>query len=79
MHNARRSHVATLVITGVTVLASLVPASLPRVASAQPVERPVATTASTPVAPGEDEALYSCKKRTGQVAVTFKPEKRRGK
>jgi len=74
MHNARRSHVATLVITGATVLASLVPASLPRVASAQPVERPVAATASTPVAPGEDEALYSCKKRTGQVAVTFKPE-----
>src|ERR1043165_7500528 len=32
-----------------------------------------ANTAPTP-APGEDEALYSCKKRTGQVAVTFKPE-----
>src|SRR6266545_438920 len=30
-------------------------------------------TAPTP-APGEDEALYACKKRTGQVAVTFKPE-----
>ncbi|HEY5947465.1 MAG TPA: hypothetical protein VIV40_18305, partial [Kofleriaceae bacterium] len=29
--------------------------------------------APTP-APGEDEALYACKKRTGQVAVTFKPE-----
>jgi general secretion pathway protein D len=25
-------------------------------------------------APGEDDALYSCKKKTGQVAVTFKPE-----
>jgi general secretion pathway protein D len=25
-------------------------------------------------APGEDEALYSCKKHTGPVAVTFKPE-----
>src|SRR6266513_1202468 len=24
--------------------------------------------------PAEDEALYSCKKRTGPVAVTFKPE-----
>jgi general secretion pathway protein D len=23
---------------------------------------------------GADDALYSCKKRTGQVAVTFKPE-----
>ncbi len=27
----------------------------------------------TPVA-GEDDALYSCKTRTGMVAVTFKPE-----
>src|SRR3569623_1724183 len=25
-------------------------------------------------APGEDDALYSCKKKTGPVAVTFKPE-----
>ena len=25
-------------------------------------------------APGEDETLYSCKNRTGEVAVTFKPE-----
>src|SRR4026208_1093244 len=32
-----------------------------------------ANNAPTP-APGEDEALYACKKRTGQVAVTFKPE-----
>ena len=35
-----------------------------RVASAAP-ELPVA---------GEDEALYSCKSRSGQVAVTFKPD-----
>ncbi|HEY0250927.1 MAG TPA: hypothetical protein VGC41_05340, partial [Kofleriaceae bacterium] len=28
----------------------------------------------TPPASGEDDALYSCKKKTGQVAVTFKPE-----
>jgi general secretion pathway protein D len=76
MHNARRSRVATIAITGVTVLAALVPAASVRVASAQPaaVERPVTTTTSTTPVAGEDEALYSCKKRTGQVAVTFKPE-----
>jgi general secretion pathway protein D len=78
MPKARRSLVATIVFTGVTsLLAGLVPAPgawAPRVASAQPAtERTVATTPTTPV-PGEDEALYSCKKRTGQVAVTFKPE-----
>ena len=38
---------------------------------AQPA--PPAATPGAP-APGEDDALYSCKKRTGQVAVTFKPE-----
>ena len=32
-----------------------------------------AAATGTPRA-GEDDALYSCKKRTGQVAVTFKPE-----
>ncbi|HSS03345.1 MAG TPA: type II secretion system secretin GspD [Kofleriaceae bacterium] len=81
MQKARRSLIATIVFTGVTsVLAGLVPSpggwSTP-VASAQPAgapaERTVSTTPATP-APGEDEALYSCKKRTGQVAVTFKPE-----
>ena len=40
---------------------------------AQPA--PTTTPASTePAAAGQDDALYSCKKRTGQVAVTFKPE-----
>lgn len=39
---------------------------------AQPAPSQTGNTA-TP-APGEDDALYSCKKRTGQVAVTFKPE-----
>ncbi len=39
--------------------------------SAQPT--PTSNEAPTP-APGQDDALYSCKKRTGQVAVTFKPE-----
>src|SRR5438045_9782264 len=33
------------------------------------------TTTSTPASgDGADDALYSCKKRTGQVSVTFKPE-----
>jgi general secretion pathway protein D len=44
----------------------------PRITVAQPVTTPVVSP-NAPV-PGEDEALYSCKKRTGQVAVTFKPE-----
>ncbi|MFN0248711.1 MAG: type II secretion system secretin GspD [Kofleriaceae bacterium] len=39
---------------------------------------PIAFAQPAPPAGGatlvEDEALYSCKKRTGQVAVTFKPE-----
>jgi general secretion pathway protein D len=48
------------------ILASLAPVSV-RVANAQP------TPTSTAPSP-EDEQLYSCKKRTGQVAVTFKPE-----
>ena len=79
MQKARRSLIATIVFTGVTaVLAGLVPAPgswTSRIASAQPAaERTVATTPTPPPAPGEDEALYSCKKRTGQVAVTFKPE-----
>ncbi|HEY5924543.1 MAG TPA: type II secretion system secretin GspD [Kofleriaceae bacterium] len=39
---------------------------------AQPTTTPTGNE-PTP-APGADDALYSCKKRTGQVAVTFKPE-----
>ena len=35
--------------------------------------RPASAATELPVA-GEDEALYSCKTRTGQVAVTFKPD-----
>jgi general secretion pathway protein D len=56
----------------------------PRVALAQPAPTtapggPVVTPGAPMVAPGapapdEDEALYSCRTRTGQVAVTFKPE-----
>ena len=58
----RSALAATLVVS---LVASLAPV---RVASAQPSP----TTTTTPAA--EDEALYACKKRTGQVAVTFKPE-----
>src|SRR5262245_47378123 len=44
---------------------------------AQPTTKPdqPAPTGNEPTpAPGADDALYSCKKRTGQVSVTFKPE-----
>ncbi len=45
------------------------------VAIAAPVFAQPAPTGNEPTpAPGQDDALYSCKKRTGQVAVTFKPE-----
>ena len=70
MHQVPRSLVAAAVIAGL-----LTGVTAPRITIAQPV--PAATpgtgSAATP-APGEDEALYSCKKRTGQVAVTFKPD-----
>ncbi len=39
---------------------------------AQPTTTPTSGTTEPPAA--ADDALYSCKKRTGQVAVTFKPE-----
>ena len=72
MHQASRSLVATILITSlITGLSTGVWA--PRVAFAQPAPTPAAPTPSA-TAPGEDEALYSCKRRTGQVAVTFKPE-----
>jgi len=53
-----------MTIRGRAVLTSMLFA--PALALAQPVgEQPVL---------GEDERLYSCKSRTGEVAVTFKPE-----
>lgn len=74
MQQATRSLVALVVFTGL-----ITGASVPRSGFAQPATTPVASTPGAPgtpgaTVPGEDEALYSCKKRTGQVAVTFKPE-----
>jgi general secretion pathway protein D len=63
-HSLTKTSLASLLV--VTVLSSLAPV---RYAAAQPA--PAGGTA-TPAA--EDESLYPCKKRTGQVAVTFKPE-----
>ena len=65
MHQAPRSLVAVLALT------SLLVGGAPRLSYAQPAPTPGAAGAP---AVGEDEALYSCKRRTGQVAVTFKPE-----
>ncbi|HVK82684.1 MAG TPA: hypothetical protein VM513_01185, partial [Kofleriaceae bacterium] len=70
MHTSstQRLLASTLVVA---VLTSLAPITV-RVASAQPAPTTTPTSGSTPAA--EDEQLYSCKKRSGQVAVTFKPE-----
>src|SRR5882672_5612142 len=46
----------------------LVLAALARVAAADPELDKLASQS------GDDQALYSCKKRTGDVAITFKPE-----
>jgi general secretion pathway protein D len=70
MHQAPRSFVAGVLLTGL-VVGLLAGVGTPRISFAQPA--PPAATPGAP-APGEDEALYSCKRRTGQVAVTFKPE-----
>ena len=51
------------------LIASMMTTLAPVVAFAQPAP----DTKAGATAP-EDEALYACKKRTGQVAVTFKPE-----
>ena len=42
------------------------------------VAQPAPAGSTTPPA-AEDEALYACKKRSGQVAVTFKPETELGR
>jgi len=43
-------------------------------AGAGPRTQPVAVPAAPPAVPGEDEALYSCRARTGKVVVTFKAD-----
>ena len=59
-HRARR---ALVVVTSLLAMA-------PCVASAE-TEQPVSSAAAVP---GEDEALYRCKSRTAEVAVSFKPD-----
>ncbi|MEO7733996.1 MAG: type II secretion system secretin GspD [Kofleriaceae bacterium] len=72
MHQVTRSLVAVFLIAGLVTGVGI----SPRIAFAQPAPPPAAAgaTPTPPAAAGEDEALYSCKKRNGQVAVTFKPE-----
>ena len=48
-------------------------AALTQPVFAQPSPGATPTAEKTP-APGEDDALYSCGKRSGDVSVTFKPE-----
>jgi general secretion pathway protein D len=45
-----------------------------RIAGAQPASGSGSKPADDKGAAGEDDTLYSCKKKTGNVAVTFKPE-----
>ncbi len=56
-------HTSTRSLAAFLMVALLAPAAV-----AQPAP------GTTQAAGAEDEALYACKKRTGQVAVTFKPE-----
>ena len=56
-------HTSTRSLAAFLIVALLAPAAV-----AQPAP------GTSPAAAVEDEALYACKKRTGQVAVTFKPE-----
>jgi len=70
MHQVTRSLVAVVLIAGLITGVG----SSPRIAFAQPAPPAAAPGATPAAAAGEDEALYSCKKRNGQVAVTFKPE-----
>lgn len=62
-HSMTKTALASVLV--VTLISSLAPV---RYAAAQPAP----ANGTAPAA--EDESLYPCKKRTGQVAVTFKPE-----
>ncbi|MBL0218998.1 MAG: type II secretion system secretin GspD [Myxococcales bacterium] len=70
-HSTSKTTLASvLVVTILTSLTPLGPLGPVRYAAAQPApEKPAAGATAT-----EDETLYPCKKRTGQVSVTFKPE-----
>lgn len=70
-HSTSKTTLASvLVVTILTSLTPLGPLGNVRYAAAQPApEKPAAGATAT-----EDETLYPCKKRTGQVSVTFKPE-----
>ncbi len=63
-YSIKKTSLASVLV--VTLLSSLAPV---RYAVAQPAPAGGTTTTAA-----EDESLYPCKKRTGQVAVTFKPE-----
>jgi type II secretory pathway component GspD/PulD (secretin) len=58
-------------LAAVVSVALLTPVFKPAPAFAQPTTTPT----TTPAAPDPaNDPLYSCKKRTGQITVTFKPE-----
>ncbi len=59
-------------LAAAVTVALLAPVLAPARAFAQPTTTP---TPATPAAPDPaNDPLYSCKKRTGQITVTFKPE-----
>jgi general secretion pathway protein D len=58
----------------VVALLGVVTAAPLRIAGAQPASGSGSKPADDKGATGEDDTLYSCKKKTGMVAVTFKPE-----
>ena len=63
----------SLVLRSLLLRSLLIGAGLVVVGTIQPAHaQPAATGSAAP--PAEDEALYSCKRRSGPVAVTFKPE-----
>src|SRR3954470_12102694 len=66
-----KKHTHTSIVAAVLAVSMIWTLAPVRPAIAQPAgEKPAAGSAATP----EDDQLYPCKKRTGQVAVTFKPE-----
>ena len=72
IHPGHLGRPTSALCTLLLALAVLIPA---RGAYAQPAGDKDKAAEKDKAAPGgEDEQLYACKKRTGQVAVTFKPE-----